>query len=249
MSNGSGYTVSGSNNAATVAVSDDDDPPPAPPTISIAAGSGVTEGSNATFTVTATPAPTTALTVNLTVSQSGSFGATTGTDTVIIPTTGSATFTVSTTNDNTDEPNGSVTATLSTGTGYTISGTNNAATVAVSDNDDPPPVNLPTVSISDAQEYEDYVLMEFYLQLSHTSSVPVTVTIEFEEGTATYGGDFLGIDTTQTIAPGQTRKALYVPLRADGWPEPNETFAIKLTSASGATIADDTGTGTILNDD
>ena len=249
LSNGSGYTVSGSNNAATVAVSDDDDPPPAPPTISIAAGSGVTEGSNATFTVTASPAPATALTVNLTVSQSGNFGATTGADTVIIPTTGSATFTVSTTNDNTDEPDGSVTATLSTGTGYTVSSTNNAATVAVSDNDDPQPVNLPTVSISDAQEYEDYVLMEFYLQLSHTSSVPVTVTIEFEEGTATYGGDFLGIDTTQTIAPGQTRKALYVPLRADGWPEPNETFAIKLTSASGATIADDTGNGTILNDD
>ena len=249
LSTGTGYTVSGSNNAATVAVSDDDDPPPAPPTISIAAGSGVTEGSDATFTVTASPAPATALTVNLTVSQSGSFGATTGTDTVIIPTTGSATFTVSTTNDNTDEPHGSVTATLSTGTGYTVSGTNNAATVAVSDNDDPQPVNLPTVSISDAQEYEDYVLMEFYLQLSHASSFPVTVTIEFEEGTATYGGDFLGIDTTQTIAPGQTRKALYVPLRADGWPEPNETFAIKLTSASGATIADDTGNGTILNDD
>ena len=249
LSTGTGYTVSGSSNAATVAVSDDDDPPPAPPTISIAAGSGVTEGSDATFTVTASPAPATALTVNLTVSQSGSFGATTGTDTVIIPTTGSATFTVSTTNDNTDEPHGSVTATLSTGTGYTVSGTNNAATVAVSDNDDPQPVNLPTVSISDAQEYEDYVLMEFYLQLSHASSVPVTVTIEFEEGTATYGGDFLGIDTTQTIAPGQTRKALYVPLRADGWPEVDETFAIKLTSATGATIADDIGNGTILNDD
>ena len=246
LSTGTGYTVSGSHNAATVAVSDDDD---LPPTISIAAGSGVTEGGSATFTVTASPTPTTALTVNLTVSQSGSFGAATGTDTVIIPTTGSATFTVSTTNDNTDEPNGSVTATLSTGTGYTVSGTNNAATVAVSDNDDPQPVNLPTVSISDAREYEDYVLMEFYLQLSYASSVPVTVTIEFEEGTATYGGDFLGIDTTQTIAPGQTRKALYVPLRADGWPEPNETFAIKLTSASGATIADNTGNGTILNDD
>ena len=249
LSTGTGYTVSGSNNAATVAVSDDDDPPPAPPTISIAAGSGVTEGGSATFTVTATPAPTTALTVNLTVSQSGNFGATTGADTVTIPTSGSTTFTVSTTNDNTDEPDGSVTATLSTGTGYTVSGSSNAATVAVSDNDDPQPVNLPTVSISDAQEYEDYVLMEFYLQLSHASSVPVTVTIEFEEGTATYGGDFLGIDTTQTIAPGQIRKALYVPLRADGWPEPNENFAIKLTSASGATIADDTGNGTILNDD
>ena len=248
LSTGTGYTVSGSSNAATVAVSDDDDPPPATPTISIAAGSGITEGSDASFTVTANPTPASALTVNVTISQSGSFGATAGSRTITIPTSGSFTFTVSTTNDNTDEPNGSVSATVTTGSGYTVS-QSSSATIAVSDDDDPQPVNLPTVSISDAQEYEDYVLMEFYLQLSHASSVPVTVTIEFEEGTATYGGDFLGIDTTQTIAPGQTRKALYVPLRADGWPEVDETFTIKLTSASGATIADDTGNGIILNDD
>ena len=249
LSTGTGYTISGTNNAATVAVSDDDDPPAVTPTISITAGSGITEGSDASFTVTASPNPTSSLTVNVTISQSGSFGATTGSRTITIPTSGSLTFTVSTTNDSTDEPDGSVTATLSSGTGYSVSQSAGSATIAVSDDDDPQPVNLPTVSISDAQEYEDYVLMEFYLQLSHAISVPVTVTIEFEEGTATYGGDFLGIDTTQTIAPGQTRKALYVPLRADGWPEPNETFAIKLTSASGATIADDTGNGIILNDD
>ena len=249
LSTGTGYTVSGSNNAATVAVSDDDDPPPVTPTITIAAGSGVTEGSDASFTVTASPNPTSSVTVNVTISQSGSFGATTGSRTITVPTSGSLTFTVSTTNDSADEPDGSVTATLSSGTGYTVSPSAGSATIAVSDDDDPQPVNVPTVSISDAQEYEDYVLMEFYLHLSHASSVPVTVTIEFEEGTATYGGDFLGIDTTQTIAPGQTRKALYVPLRADGWPEPNETFAIKLTSANGATIADDTGIGIILNDD
>ena len=246
LSTGTGYTVSGSHNAATVAVSDDDD---LPPTISIVAGSGITEGSDASFTVTASPTPASALTVNVTISQSGSVGAKTGSRTITIPTSGSFTFTVSTTNDNTDEPNGSVSATVTTGSGYTVSRSAGSVSVAVSDDDDPQPVNLPTVSISDAQEYEDYVLMEFYLQLSHASSVPVTVTIEFEEGTATYGGDFLGIDTTQTIAPGQTRKALYVPLRADGWPEVDETFAIKLTSATGATIADDTGTGTILNDD
>ncbi len=249
LSTGTGYTVSGSSNAATVAVSDDDDPPPATPTISIAAGSSITEGSDASFTVTASPAPASALPVNMTISQSGNFGATTGSRTVTIPTSGSLTFTVSTTNDSTDEPDGSVTATLSSGTGYTVSQSSGSASIAVSDNDDPQPVNLPTVSISDAKEYEDYLLMEFYLELSHASSVPVTVTIEFEEGTATYGGDYLGIDTTHSIAPGQTRMVLYVPLRTDGWPEGDETFAIKLTSATNATIGDDSGNGIILNDD
>ena len=249
LSTGTGYTVSGSNNAATVAVSDNDDPPPATPTISIAAGSSITEGNDASFTVTASPTHTSALTVNVTITQSGSFGATTGPRTITIPTSGSFTLTVSTTNDSTDEPDGSVTATLSSEKGYTVSESAGSATIAVSDDDDPQPVNLPKVSISDAQEYEDYLLMEFNLELSHASSVPVTVTFAMEEGTATYGGDFLGIDTTQTIAPGQTRKTLYVPLRTDGWPEGDETFAIKLTSTTGATIADDTGNGIIINDD
>ena len=249
LATGTGYTVSGSNNAATVAVSDDDDPPPPTPVISIAAGSSITEGGNASFAVTASPSPTSALTVNVTISQIGSFGATTGSRTVTIPTSGSVTFTVSTTNDSTDEPDGLVTATLGTGAGYTVSQSAATASVVVSDDDDPQPVNQPTVSISDGQDYEDYLLIEFYLELSHASSVPVTVTIEIEEGTATYGGDFLGIDTTHTIAPGQTRIALYVPLRTDPWPEDDETFAIKLTSATGATIADDTGNGMIINDD
>ena len=250
LSTGTGYTVSGLNNAATVAVSDDDDPPAVTPIISITTGSGITEGGNASFTVTANPTPTSALTINVTISQSGSFGVATGSRTISIPISGSLTFTVGTTNDSTHEPDGLVAATLSTGTGYTVSQFAGSASVVVSDNDDPlPVVELPTVSISDGQDYEDYLLMEFNLELSHASSVPVTVIIEFEEGTATYGGDFLGIDTTQTIAAGQTRKALYVPLRTDGWPERDETFTIKLTSATGATIADDTGTGIIINDD
>ena len=249
LSTGTGYTVSGTNNVATVAVSDDDDPPVVTPVISIAAGSSITEGGNASFTVTASPTPTAALTVNVAISQSGSFGATTGSRTITIPTSGSITFTVGTTNDSTDEADGSVTATVATGTGFNVSQSAGSASVAVFDNDAPQPVNLPTVSISDAQDYEDYLLMEFYLELSHASSVPVTVTIEMEEGTATYGGDFLGIDTTHSIAPGQTRIVLYVPLRTDGWPEGDETFAIKLTSATNATIADDTGNGIIINDD
>ena len=248
LSTGTGYTVSGTNNAATVAVSDDDDPPAVTPTISIAAGSGITEGSDASFTVTASPTPTSPLTVNVTISQTGNF-ATTGSRTITVPTSGSLTFTVSTTNDSTDEPDGSITATLNSGTGYTVSQSAGSTSVAVADDDDPQPVNLPTVSISDGQEYEDYLLMEFYLELSHASRVLITVTIEMEEGTATYGGDFLGIDATHTIAPGQTRIVLYVPLRTDGWPEVDETFAIKLTSATNATIADDTGNGIIINDD
>ena len=138
---GSDYTVSATRNADTMTVWDDDDPPPV---ISIVARGDITEGEDAFFTLSANlaPAPGDDLDVSLTVSQSGDYGATTGTRTVTIPTTGSATLSVATTDDATDEADGSVTVTLNAGNGYTVSATQGAATVAVSDNDEPRPPTL-----------------------------------------------------------------------------------------------------------
>ena len=121
--------------------------PPATPEMSISAGNDVTEGADATFTVTASPAPASDLDVTVTISQSGDFAAT-GSRTVTISTTGSATFTVTTTDDSTDEPDGSVTATLGTGAGYSLSSSSSTATVAVSDNDDAPPPPPPPPATS-----------------------------------------------------------------------------------------------------
>ena len=116
-----------------------DDDTVALPEVTIAAGSSsVTEGADASFTVTASPSPASALTVNLTVGQSGNFassGETGSSKTVSVPTSGSATYPVSTVNDNTDEDNGSVTVTVNTGTGYTVGSSNSSATVTVNDND------------------------------------------------------------------------------------------------------------------
>ena len=123
------------------------------PEISIASSGDVTEGDNASFTITASPAPAAPLSVSVTVSQSGDYGATTGAQTVSIPTSGSYTLTVSTTNDSADEADGSVTAIVNSGTGYTISSSNGAATVAVADDDDPPAeaCNLPSDAITVAE--------------------------------------------------------------------------------------------------
>ena len=113
-------------------------PTPTPtPVVSVSGGSGVTEGGSATFTLTANPAPAASLTVNVSVAQSGDYGVTTGSKTVTIPTGGSATLSVATAGDSVDEDDGSVTVSVSGGTGYTV-GSTSAATVSVSDDDDPP---------------------------------------------------------------------------------------------------------------
>ena len=106
------------------------------PEITITAGADVIEGVDATFTITASPAPDAGLTVSVEITQSGDF-ATTGTQAVTIPTSGTQTLTVATTNDNTDEADGTITATVSDGTGYSVSSINGVASVAVADNDPP----------------------------------------------------------------------------------------------------------------
>ncbi len=123
-------------------------PPPPPPTpeVNIAGAAGGTEGDPVTFTLTASPAPTADLPVSVTITTAGDYGAGAGQQTVTIPTSGSATLTIATTDDQTDEPDGSVTATLASGSGYTI-GALSSETATVADDDDP--VQEPTVHAVD----------------------------------------------------------------------------------------------------
>ena len=135
-----GYTVDPDNAAATVAVADDD-----VPRVSITAAGGITEGGDAVFTVTASPVPHSSLQIAVAVTQTGDWGAATGQRTVAVGASGTATLTVATANDDVDEPDGTVTAAIGTGSGYTVSPTAHTATVAVADDDLPP---VPEVSIA-----------------------------------------------------------------------------------------------------
>ncbi len=109
------------------------DPVPEPE-VSIAAGAGVTEGGSASFTLTADPAPTAPLDVSVTIAAEGEFGIAAGERTVTIPTTGSYELTLATAGDGVDEPDGSVTATVYAGNGYTV-GAASSGTVAIADDD------------------------------------------------------------------------------------------------------------------
>ena len=253
---GTGYTVSSSDGSATVAVSDDDDPPPPPPPppadpeISIAAGSDVTEGTAATFTLTASPAPASALSVSVTVSQSGNF-ASTGERTVTIPTTGSVTFTVATTDDTTDEADGSVTATIDSGPGYTVSATQYAATVAVSDND-LAPAGPPTVTVSDATAVEGAQDLGFVVTLSKPNPVPITFRYGGYGRTATLWQDWsIEFRRTFTLAAGDTSIEVTVPVIDDDTPEDTETLRVYVYATSGIVIRDGFlyATGTISDND
>ncbi len=173
VDNGTGYTVSSSKGSATLAVADDD-----VPELSIASDGDVTEGSAASFTISASPTPHTALTANVDVTATGSFGVTTGARTVTIPASGSQSFTVSTSGDSTDESNGSITATLSSGTGYTVSTSAGSVSATVSDDDDPPPAER-VVSVTAGSDITEGDDASFTVTVSPqpSSSMPVSLTV------------------------------------------------------------------------
>ncbi len=112
------------------------------PTITISGGSAVTEGTAATFTLTADEGPLANLPVDLTVSDasgsdfvaSGDEGSKTVTITAGATT---ASYSVTTQGDRTDETDGSVTVQVASGTGYMV-GTTNSASVTVNDDDHTP---------------------------------------------------------------------------------------------------------------
>ncbi len=248
---GSGYTVSSSQGAATVAVSDNDDAPT--PVVSVTAGSGITEGGDATFTVTASPAPAANLDVSVTVSQSGDYGAATGKRTVTVPTTGSVTLTVGTTDDTTDETDGSVTATVNAGSGYTVSSSQGAATVGVADNDDAAPEVEITVTVEAASAVEGDVL-EFRVRLSEAS----TEEIRIRWNTApayhllddrAHMTDYQYTEGELVFAPGVTELTAEVWLEYDDDEEPDEYFVVEAYLPGTLYPPDAVGTMTIIDDD
>ncbi len=248
---GTGYNVAAAPaDTASVAVADDDTP-----VVSIAAGNGVTEGSPASFTVTASPAPSSPLAVKLTVGQSGDYAAAgeTGAREVTVPTGGSATVQVATADDSADEPDGSVSVTVGAGTGYAVAASpGDTASVAVADDDAAPPVS--ELTIGDVTANESDRLMWFTVTLSPASDRAVSVDYRTRESnpvSARKHDDFLQIDFGDvTFSPGETSKRFWVYMFDDGHDEGSETFEVALSHPTGgARIADGVAVGTIVNSD
>ncbi len=91
---------------------------------------------------------------------------------------------------------------------------------------------------------------DFTVTLSGSPAGTVTVDWATVAGTATAGVDYTTSGGTLTFLVGETSKTASVPVVGDLLDELDETFSVVLSSATGgAVISDDTGLGTILDDD
>src|SRR6185295_7405600 len=82
-----------------------------------------------------------------------------------------------------------------------------------------------------------------------TSSATVTVNWATADGTANQPSDYTQGSAALTFNPGETTKTVTVVVNGDTVAEANETFFVNLSGASGATVSDSQGQGTITNDD
>src|SRR5262249_2742022 len=88
--------------------------------------------------------------------------------------------------------------------------------------------------------------------LSKSSSQPITVHYATVNGTATAPADFVAKSGTLTFKPGTTTLNVTVPIKPNTKADPNKTFQVVLSAATGGSALSPTrssGTVTILNDD
>ena len=113
-------------------------------------------------------------------------------------------------------------------------------------------VNQPSLSINDVSTSEGdsgTKTLSFTVTLSVPANLTVTANYATADNTAIAPGDYVAQSGMLTFNPGDTTKTIDVTINGDQAFESNETFFVNLSSPTNATISDNQGVGTIVNDD
>ena len=206
---------------------------------------------NFVFTVTKTGATAFTTTVNYQTSDvsattaDGDYTATNGTLT-FMPADTTKTITVSVNGDMKYEGDDLFNVVLSGATNAIITDNVGDGTIQ---NDD----SQPSFSIDDVTHMEgNSGTTSYVFTVTKTGATAFNSSVQFQtnDGTATLAdSDYQNNTGTLTFLPADTTMQITVLVNGDTTAESDETFTVQLFGAGGATISDDTGTGTIQNDD
>jgi uncharacterized repeat protein (TIGR01451 family) len=207
-----------------------------------------------TFTVTLSTASGQTVTVNFatadnTAGSASDYQSNSGSLT-FIPGDTEESITVLVNGDGTFEPNETFFVNLSVPTNASISGAQGQGTITNDDAAPPTPTffidNLPNI----AEGNSGTSVVTFTVTLSPTSGTTVTVDYTTANVTASDSSDYVATSGQLVFAPGDTSKQINVTINGDTLVEPDETFRVNLSNATGgAGIGTPFGTGTIKNDD
>ena len=225
------------------------------PVLTITGGPAVTEGTAATFTVTASSAPASddTLIVNIGVADAP------GADFLASSLEGnngfwefaggvaSRTFTLATEADETDEPSGPVTVTIRPRAGHYTVGDPASATVTVNDDD----ASAPTVSFGGASySTAEGDAASVTVRISPRRSSPTAVGLTYSNVSAA-SGDYTAAPASVTIPANAASHTFTVQTTEDPTVETDETFTLTIGTlpAGVATGSPSSTTVTITDDD
>jgi fibro-slime domain-containing protein/uncharacterized repeat protein (TIGR01451 family) len=110
----------------------------------------------------------------------------------------------------------------------------------------------PTLSVGDVTVQEGdsgFTTVDVPVRLSAASGFVVAVAFNTADGTATSTADYVSAADTAAIPAGTTEYLVTLQVRGDLLDEADETFELRLGTATNATVGDGAGTVTILDDD
>lgn len=211
----------------------------------------VTEGgATATYSVVLTSQPTSDVTITITPDAQVTVSPTTLTFTPAnwnVP----QTVTVTAVDDAIAEPSphtGTITQTAASGDPNYNNIPVATVTANITDNDTAPGFSINDVTMNEG----DTGTTSFVFTVTRSGATGAAASVNYTtvDGTATVANaDYAATNGTLNFAIGDATKQITVLVNGDTVVEPTETFTVLLSNATGATITDDTGLGTITNDD
>jgi len=223
------------------------------PTVSLDP-TAVTEGNSGTtdavFNVRLSAAALQAVTVNYqtengTATAGSDYAASTNSITIAAGQT-TGTIRIPVTGDSIDELDETFSVRIVSATNATVPA-NTTAVGTINDDDPAPVVSIDSVSVTEGNSGTTDA--DFNVQLSAASSQAVVVNFQTENGTATAGSDYAALNSFVTIPAGQTTSTILIQVTGDSIDEPDETFSVRIVSASNATVPANTVADGTINDD
>lgn len=223
--------------------------------------STVTEGDagvqNMTFTVTVAPSSAQTVTVdyataNGTTDPASEVSDYTPPNSTLIFAPGETTKTISVPiiGDSLDENDETLLVNLSNAANATITDAQGMGTIT--DNDPAPNISINDISVTESNGGSAQAIFTLTLSAASGKTITVLANTSSNGGSpiATPGTDYTALtNATITFAPGQTTRPVNVTIIGDVIDENDEKFAVNLSGAVNATIADNAGICTILDND
>ncbi len=246
LSNAINATITDSQANGTIT---DDDPIPSLSIGDVAVLEGNAGQTAMTFTVTLSAASSRTITVDFATADNSATAPTEYTanagSLTFAPGETSKTITVQVQGDVLDEPHETFFVNLSNATN--ASTPDSQAVGTITDDDATPSLSINDVTVTEGDS--GTTTATFTVTLSAISAQTVTVNYSTANNTATAASDYAANSGTLTFAPGETTKTIAIEVLGDTLDEINETFQVLLAGVVGGAISDNSGIGTITDDD